>query len=341
MPLFANFKKNISRNFLQKLQTNYESFRISKREKRQRKDIPLIALTQRTQTHYAGTDVVCITHNDIRLIPQFLTHYRALGVSRFIVVDDASTDGTREFLLTQMDVDVWTSPVRYSEARRGRQWREQLFEFYGRDRWYVNVDSDEFLVFADSETRRISDLIKILEGVGDKRLAAPMLDMYSGQDSKELHSDAPPWLLSNNFDGNSYHLAVEKRGVSIKGGPRGRKFGEVNELMKYPVIYWDNSCFFGSSPHRPLPYKRNFPKTWGALLHFKFYLDYKEKIAEAVREKQHFGGSAHYVTLLDEIEQKGAIDLYDENVSVKFTGSQQLVDLGFITPIEWEDQIKG
>lgn len=339
MTLLTDFLKSPSRSFLQKIQTDYESFRISKREKRKRKTIPMFPLTRRIGVDPSGPDVVFITHNDIRLISNFLNHYRVLGASRFIVVDDASTDGTIEFLLTQSDVDVWTSPLRYSEARRGRQWREQLFEIYGRDRWYVNVDSDEFLVFADSETRSISDLINVLEGTGDKRLAAPMLDMYSGRDSNELHSDAPPWLLSDNFDGNGYLLAVDKRGVSIKGGPRGRKFFEDNELMKYPVIYWDASCFFGSSPHRPLPYKRNFPKTWGALLHFKFYVDYKEKIAEAVREKQHFGGSTHYVKLLDEIEQKGAIDLYDENVSVKFTGSQQLVDLGFITPIEWKDQI--
>ncbi|WP_320198524.1 glycosyltransferase family 2 protein [Agrobacterium sp. rho-13.3] len=284
----------------------------------------------------SGVDVVFVCRNDIHLINSFLLHYRALGATRFIAVDDASTDGTRELLLEQPDVDVWVSPVRYSEARRGRQWREQLFEIYGKNRWYVNVDSDEFLVFADSETRTISDLIKVLEAAGDKRLAAPMLDMYSGLGPKELAPQDPPWLVSDHLDTQGYDMAIEKRGISIKGGPRGRKFGEDNELMKYPVIYWDNSCYFGSSPHRPLPYGRNFPKIWGALLHFKFFVDYKEKIAEAVREKQHFGGSAHYVKLLEEIHNKGSIDLYDETVSVKFTGSQQLVDLGFMTPISWD-----
>ncbi|MES5098721.1 glycosyltransferase family 2 protein [Agrobacterium sp. BA1120] len=336
MPLFAKFIEKPSRGVLDKLRTGYESFRIASREKRRRQNVPMSALVRRNIRVQNGTDLVFVTHNDLNLIPFFLKHYRSLGVSRFIAVDDASTDGTREFLLEQSDVDIWTSPVRYSEARRGRQWREQLFEIYGKKRWYINVDSDELLVFAHSETRTISDLIKALEAAGDKRLAAPMLDMYSGGGTRDYGPDDPPWLLSDHFDMNSYDVTVEKRGVSIKGGPRGRKFGEDNELMKYPVIYWDDSCYFGSSPHRPLPYGRNFPKTWGALLHFKFFVDYKEKIAEAVREKQHFGGSAHYVKLLDEIEQNGAIDLYDGDVSVKFSGSHQLIDLGFITPIDWD-----
>ncbi len=325
----------LSRGLFAKARTMYETRRITAREKRQRKKVEMSALTRRSELSSPQIDLVFVCHNDIEILPSFLQHYRALGITRFICVDDASKDGTKELLLTQSDVDLWTSPIRYSEARRGRQWREQLFEIYGKNRWYVNVDSDEFLVFADSETKSISDLVKAMERAGDKRLAAPMLDMYRGADQKTLKANDPPWLFSDHLDADSYTMALEKRGVSITGGPRGRKFGEQNELMKYPVIYWDDACYFGSSPHRPLPYGRNFPKTWGALLHFKFFVNYKEKISEAVQEKQHFGGSAHYVKLMDEINDKGGIDLYDENVSIKYTGSKQLEELGFITPIDW------
>lgn len=330
-----NISPRLERGILSKLITSYETYRITAREKRQRKNVEMLALRQRPEASSSPVDLVFVCHNDVEILPNFLQHYRKLGITRFICVDDASTDGTREFLLTQADIDIWTSPVRYSEARRGRQWREQLFEIYGRNRWYVNVDSDEFLVFAESETKTISDLIKALEAAGDKRLAAPMLDMYCGSDPKPLNDGNPPWVFSDHFDADSYTMTLEKRGVSITGGPRGRKFGEQNELMKYPVIFWDDACYFGSSPHRPIPYGRNFPKTWGALLHFKFFVNYREKISEAVEEKQHFGGSAHYVKLLDEINDKGGIDLYDEKVSIKYTGSKQLEELGFITPIDW------
>jgi hypothetical protein len=337
MSIYALFTKQDSRSFFKKLRTAYDSFRVSSRERRKRQEIPITALTRRPRQYSQGINVVFICHNDIHLIESFLLHYRAMGAAHFIVLDDASTDGTREFLLNQNDVDVWESPLRYSEARRGRQWREQLFEAYGKDRWYVNVDSDEFLVFADCETRSLSELVGVLERAGDKRLAAPMIDMYAGPGVRPNLTRNPPWTISDHFDSSGYDVSLDKRGVSVKGGPRGRRFDEDNELMKYPLIYWDSSCYFGSSPHRPLPYDRNFPKNWGALLHFKFFVNYKEKIAEAVKEKQHFGGAVHYQRLSKEIDENGTIDLYDEAVSTKFAGSQQLVDLGFVTPIKWSE----
>lgn len=321
-----------------RLLTWFETIRILRRERRQRHHVEIHPTGEVCPLSGFDLPAVAVSHNEINILPKFLDHYRRLGVTRFIILDDASTDGTTDFLLAQEDVDLWTSPVRFAEARRGRQWREQLFQIYGKNRWYLNLDSDEFLVFSDCESRSIPDLIKILEASGDKRLAAPMLDMYAAQYSAHhpVQDDAP-WVISNYFDRCGYDISLVKRGISINGGPRGRKFKEKNELMKYPLIYWDDECFFGSSIHRPLPYGRNFPKTWGALLHFKFFINYKEKITEAVQEKQHFGGSSHYVKLLDEIKTQGAINLYDENVSVKYIDSKQLVELGFITAVTWEN----
>lgn len=300
------------------------------------KIVPLTSVSKVEPLNSDDLPLIAISHNELIILPHFLEYYRRLGVTRFIIVDDISSDGTREFLLSQPDIDVWVSPIRFAEARRGRQWREQLFNSYGKNRWYLNLDSDEFLVFSGSEFHDIPELIKKLEAAEDRRLAAPMLDMYGpGSNEQAPQQIGAPWLISDHFDRNSYDVTIGKRGISINGGPRGRHFKEQNELMKYPLIYWDDQCFFGSSIHRPLPYGRNFPKTWGALLHFKFFVNYKEKISEAVEDKQHYGGSAHYVKLMDEINDKGGIDLYDENVSIKYTGSKQLEELGFITPIDW------
>ncbi|MCL6651241.1 hypothetical protein A6R70_02945 [Agrobacterium rubi] len=318
------------------MMTWIESSRVSRREKRDRKHIELRPQTPVSTLSQDDLPLVVVSHNEINILSSFLEHYRKLGVTRFIFVDDVSTDGTREFLASHPDVDLWTSPIRFAEARRGRQWREQLFDTYGKNRWYLNLDSDEFLFFADSETRSIQNLIAILEAEGDKRLAAPMLDMYRTFLGEEKSSNTLPWQFSDHFDRQGYDMSVGKRGISIKGGPRGRKFNEQNELVKYPLIYWDDECLFGSSIHRPLPYGRNFPKNWGALLHLKFFVNYKEKISEAVDDKQHYGGSSHYVKLLEEIQKSGSLNFYDEHISVKFTGSKQLVDLGFITPINWK-----
>ncbi|EPF00161.1 glycosyltransferase family 2 protein [Rhizobium grahamii] len=333
---FPSGAPDLARSFLDRLRTAYETLRVTRRERRNRTDVTIQPLREIKPLMLADVPLVFVTHNDVALLGAFIQHYRQLGVTRFICVDDVSTDGTREALLSEPDVDVWTSPVRFGEARRGRNWRESLFSKYGLDRWYLNVDSDEFLVYDDCFNQPLPLLIRRLEAQNLKRMAAPMLDMYPNL--SEIGSAPPwierPWQFSRYFDGDSYVSTIKKRGVSVKGGPRGRKFGEGNELIKYPLIYWDNACLFGSSLHQPLPYGRNFPSIWGAILHFKFYTNYKAKITEAVEGKQHYNASEHYQKMMDILDREGEIDFsYDH--SIRYDGPQQLIDRGFMTKIDF------
>lgn len=50
---------------------------------------------------------VALTHNEMRILPEFLAHYRRLGVDRFFLVDDHSTDGSRDYLMAQDDVTLY------------------------------------------------------------------------------------------------------------------------------------------------------------------------------------------------------------------------------------------
>jgi hypothetical protein len=332
---FRHTPPDTRRNLISRFRTWYETARITRREKRDLVTVEL--LPQRDVVPLKAEDIplVFTTHNDMAILPFFLRHYRQLGVTRFICVDDVSKDGTREFLKAQPNVDLWTSPIRFGEARRGRRWREALFARYGYNRWYLNVDSDEFLLYDDWESKALPALIGVLDAQGLKRLPCPMLDMYpASDDGQSLSSDGMPWDYSRLFDGTGYACSLERRGISIRGGPRRRRFQEENQLIKYPVIYWDQDCLFGSSLHQPLPYGRNFGSTWGALLHFKFFTNYRDKIAEAAEGKQHYNNSEHYTAMMAELQTAGGIDLADE-VSIPFKDAQQLVELGFMTSIDY------
>ncbi len=325
------------RGALERLSTWYETLKVERRERRKATPISLRCVSHHGQTSLYPDELplVFLTHNDAKLVPAFLSHYRQLGVTRFICVDDVSTDGTREFLLKQEDVDLWVSPVRYKDARRGRAWRETLLGLYGGPRWYVNVDSDEFLVYDRFEDRTLWPVIHGLEKAGVLRLPAPMLDMYPVDLSKadtNLLSSRAPWEIADHLDSSGYTLSTTKRAISIKGGARKREFDADLELIKYPLIYWDDECRFGPSIHQPLPYRRNFAGMMGALLHFKFFSDYEKDIREAARDGQYFDNAAAYSKMTDIIAKKGTLQLQSDE-SVKFTGSQQLLDLGFITPI--------
>src|SRR6188472_4186589 len=75
---------------------------------------PLVVRANPMLGSYAVT-VCCIVHNAMYFLPAFVAYYRRLGVDRFVVLDDRSTDGTPEYLAAQPDVMVVESAIRYFE----------------------------------------------------------------------------------------------------------------------------------------------------------------------------------------------------------------------------------
>jgi hypothetical protein len=276
--------------------------------------------------------LILVLRNDRRLLRSFLSHYRSFGVTRFICVDDQSDDGTRELLMEQPDVDVWASSFRFRAAARGRLWRQQLAERYGLNRWYLNVDSDEYLIFDNCENRSVRDLISSLENNGRLRLVAPMLDMYPIGDPEAVtfsgDDDTMPWTVANYFDRAGYTLRFKKRAMGVWGGPRERKFGGTNQLIKYPLLYWDRETIFPDSIHQPMPFERNFGSIQGVLLHFKFLSDYREKISVAASSGQYYDGGYEYKKIQAELSKGCNIDLFSD-VSSPYIDSTALCDLGF------------
>ncbi|SMF73717.1 glycosyltransferase family 2 protein [Neorhizobium sp. CSC1952] len=283
----------------------------------------------------AGPDIplIFLSRNDQRLLPSFLSHYRKLGVTRFICVDDQSTDGTAEYLSSQADLDLWTSRLRYKDARRGKSWRQELFQIYGSNHWYLNVDSDEFLIYDRCFEMPLGALIGRIEALSIRRLAAPMIDMYPSGDIAAAEftgeNDLMPWQVADCYDQDGYSVIRNSRFLRIRGGARKRLFGSDVDLMKYPLIFWDDECSLGENIHQPLPYQRNFSPIFGVLLHFKFFSDYQERVQAAIDGGQHFGGAREYVKMMQRITADSEV-AFAYPGSVRFKEPRQLVDQGFI-----------
>lgn len=280
--------------------------------------------------------LIFLTHNDRRFLPSFLKHYRELGVTRFICVDDQSTDGTRELLIAEPDVDVFGSDVRYRDARRGRLWREALFAMYGENRWYLNVDSDEYLVYQDCEIRALPEFISALEKRGIERCPAPMIDLYPNRDLQTAHfdgsTDQMPWEVAPLLDGSGYRLTMDKRALTLRGGMRARLFNVEAELMKYPLLFWRKGYSLGISIHQPAPYHLNFAPIYGVLLHFKFFSDTAERAREAVKDGQYFSGASEYKKIVRFMESNVHSSI-ESRASIRYCGSEDLSDRGFFVPI--------
>ncbi len=284
-----------------------------------RNDIPLIAQIR----------------NARRYLPSFLEHYRKIGVTRFIFVDDQSTDGSTEYLGNIDDIDLYQSPLNYMESKRGILFKEAAVQIYGANRWWVFVDIDEYLVYHGIEEHGLSALTRALEKRRLTRLLAPLLDMYPIGDPKHARFDGSdstmPREVASAFDRSGYFLRFRGKDWEIRGGARHRIFQSWLELTKYPLMYVSEGDQFRSI-HYPRPYQKNYTPVLGNLLHFKLFDDYEDSIRKSVQEGRHFGNAKHYKAALEKIEHLHA-DFYAPGISQEFTGAEQLLKLGFFKSI--------
>ena len=149
---------------------------------------PLVVRANPMLGSYAVT-VCCIVHNEMYFLPAFLAYYRRLGVDRFVVLDDRSTDGTADYLAAQPDVMVVESAIRYfeeipyapaakaqaRELRAVRLWRDQLMDQFCAGQWALDVDPDEFLAIPDDD---LPAFTRGLEAEGAEAAWGVMVDMY-------------------------------------------------------------------------------------------------------------------------------------------------------------------
>ncbi len=119
----------------------------------------------------------CKLRNELVRLPYFLQFYREMGVDRFIFVDNGSTDGTTEYLLSQRDCHVLhtTDPFRDVYVH----WQNRALDLYGTDHWCLVVDADEFLVFPHCEKICLKQFCRFLDIEGSQGVYSFMLDMYS------------------------------------------------------------------------------------------------------------------------------------------------------------------
>jgi hypothetical protein len=267
-----------------------------------------------------GVSLFSVVHDEMYFLPEFLRHYRGIGVERFVFVDDASTDGTREFLADQPDCVVLSSDLRYFDIIDGMRafnaWRQEMLDRFGRDRWAVVADADEFLALPEGKS--VSDVTSRLDRSGSDSIWGVMVDMYPETIADMAASD--PFSLSGgwHFDARP-HMAFKdrvKRPGTIYRGSRARLlienrvtgeerrlarlmamrlgFGQrlkFNKISKVPLVRWtEGHAFSGSHSMRPPPVTRDLL----AIMHFKFTPDLRRKIDYALKTGGYFEGSKEY-----------------------------------------------
>lgn len=288
-----------------------------------------------------------IRNERVRL-PYFLDYYRKLGVDHFLIVDNASTDGSREYLADQPDVSLWTTGAGYRQSRFGMDWLMHLLRRHGAGHWCLTVDVDEFLVYPFCETRPLRALTDWLDSAGTRAFSAMMLDMYpkGAMHEQPYREGQNPFEIAQYFDSGNYTITRNPalRNLWIQGGPRARVFfadcpKKAPAMNKIPLVKWDAGYAYVSSTHMMLPRGLNLvyetnggEKPSGCLLHAKFLDTFALKAEEELQRGQHYAKSHEYRAYREGIAQER--DLWC-NWSEKYINWRQLEILGLMSKGNW------
>ncbi|PHQ85909.1 MAG: glycosyl transferase family 2 [Thalassobium sp.] len=332
----------------------WQSYRLRLQRKRWRirafrKRRQLKPVQDRTKQIKKGDILVFSTfrNEDIRL-PYFLKYYRDKGVNHFLMVDNDSDDGGREYLADQPDVSLWTTKGSYKRARFGVDWLNWLQMKYAHGHWCLVIDPDEFLVYPFCDTRPLRALTDWLDASSIKSFGAMLLDMYpKGRiDDVPYQRNQDPLEIASWFDAGNYSIYKNRKfgNLWIQGGPRARKFfpdepWRAPALNKIPLIKWDRNYAYVSSTHMVLPRGLNLvydewggEKASGVLLHTKFLDTFSVKAAEELSRKQHYANSHEYRAYASGLSDDP--DLWCK-WSEKYINWRQLEILGLMSKGNW------
>jgi hypothetical protein len=286
--------------------------------------------------------------NERLRLPYFLDYYRKLGIDHFLIVDNGSDDGTRDYLAEQPDVSLWSTGAGYKQSRFGMYWIMHLLRRHGSGNWCLTVDVDEFLVYPFCETRPLRALTDWLDSAGTRTFAAMLLDMYpKGPMHEQPYREGQnPFEIAPYFDSGNYTISRNWPYLNlwIQGGPRARLFfadepKKAPAMNKIPLVKWQSSYAYVSSTHMLLPRGLNLTyddaggeKLSGCLLHAKFLDTFAAKAEEELKRGQHYAESHEYRAYRDGLSNER--DLWC-SWSEKYINWRQLEILGLMSKGNW------
>lgn len=286
--------------------------------------------------------------NEAMRLPYFLEHYRKLGVSHFLLVDNESEDDTIALLQGSDDVSLWQTGASYKSARFGMDWMTWLLMRYGHGHWTLTVDADELLIYPDCERRPLSVLTAWLHTQGYAMMGVVMLDLYpkGPLDAQVYDPGQDPCKVLNWFDAHGYWAQKQAKmdNLWFQGGPRARHFfadapERAPTLNKIPLVKWNRRYVFVNSTHNALPswLNRTYDtagqeKTSGVLLHTKFLPGSAERAKQERVRCEHFSDATLFDSYYDGVAKNP--DLWTPD-STPYSGWRQLLDLRLMSRGDW------
>lgn len=257
--------------------------------------------------------VLCVERNEILRIREFIEHYRSIGVERFLILDNESNDGTREYLMAQPDVRLYSTPTQYN-AQRKSAWQNRMVAEYGMNKWYIYVDADEFFWYPHASQMSITEYVRLLENKGVMGVKAIMLEMYpKGVIGSDEYGKADFLEQYKYFDGNSDYYSYDPDTNQVYGGMITRVLHQGSFLRTKTPLYFHTKDRFLVGSHHIYPLYDDIDFPFGGLLrHYKFLPGDEDKVREAVAKGNYANNSMMYKKYARFFDDEEGISAYCE-----------------------------
>lgn len=270
-----------------------------------------------------------VVRNGALRLPYLLEYYRQRGVDRFFVVDNGSSDGTGELLRKMERTHVFQTTDTYQASDCGILWAEYLMDLYCRGQWSVIVDEDELLVYPGWEDISLKTLTRDLDAQGATALPSLLLDMYSDRPLIEIGYVPGQGFLEACPFFEVGHRRMRDDGA-WEGGVRHRVFGAWNILRKHNLVKHVAGSTIGGGMH--MVHGAVLSDMSGVTLHFKYFQDFPESARLEAEREEHWNDAWQYKRYAQRMQEVPDLNLFCDE-SIRFEGSQQLIELGLMTPL--------
>ena len=269
--------------------------------------------------------------------PAFLDHYRRIGVEQFIILDDHSTDGSREYICDQSDVVVLGSDFDFTSARH---WRVAIPHRYLLDKWAVHTDLDEFMILPPGMSA-LEDLIVSLEGRNCQAVYANQIEFYP-KTLDDMRQPASPKTFDRMLSQSPYFdarrtlrtrwfLNPKKIDRSATSRLFERHIRDANKhglgnLMKTPLVKWSEHIKYRNGHQLENSFAIRHSRRLIITAHMKFNCDLIRRIEDAIASGVRAGQKyEEYTSLFAAMEARNDLSFLGPD-SKRYQSTEQLYD---------------
>jgi hypothetical protein len=195
------------------------------------------------------TCVICPVRDEMGLLPHFLDHHRRMGVRQFIIIDNASLEGTNEYVRAQPDCIVYVTDEPYYTSAYGRDWINRILAETRYAGWLIYLDADEHLVYRGAETTPVQGFLRRLEAEGADCAFAVMIDMYPDGDWAEVTIGPDdrlraklPWFdadyVMRPWPTRPWDPPADRFQLQVLGGPRCRLLSDLERERRRGALHY-------------------------------------------------------------------------------------------------------